>query len=96
MDVTSAQAESGVELLGRDDELAQLYAMFDGIGQRGGSIVVRGEAGIGKSALLEAASARITIYPDSAHGFLFQHHEAFAADVSAFLRASGERGVVSR
>ena len=29
--------------------------------------------------------ARITIYPDSAHGFLFQHHEQFAADVHAFL-----------
>lgn len=29
--------------------------------------------------------ARITIYPDSAHGFLFQHHARFAADVHAFL-----------
>jgi pimeloyl-ACP methyl ester carboxylesterase len=29
--------------------------------------------------------ARITIYPDSAHGFLFQHHTEFAADVNAFL-----------
>ena len=29
--------------------------------------------------------ARLTIYPDSAHGFLFQHHTAFAADVNAFL-----------
>jgi pimeloyl-ACP methyl ester carboxylesterase len=29
--------------------------------------------------------ARITIYPDSAHGFLFQHHSEFAADVLAFL-----------
>ncbi len=58
MDVASVQAESGVELLGRDDELAQLYAVIDGIGRRGGALVVRGEAGIGKSALLEAASAR--------------------------------------
>src|SRR6266704_6400430 len=32
--------------------------------------------------------ARLTIYPDSAHGFLFQHHSQFAADVHAFL----ERG----
>jgi pimeloyl-ACP methyl ester carboxylesterase len=30
--------------------------------------------------------ARITIYPDSAHGFLFQHHGRFAADVHSFLR----------
>jgi pimeloyl-ACP methyl ester carboxylesterase len=30
-------------------------------------------------------NARITIYPESAHGFLFQHHSQFAADVNAFL-----------
>ena len=29
--------------------------------------------------------ARLKIYPDSAHGFLFQHHGQFAADVHAFL-----------
>jgi pimeloyl-ACP methyl ester carboxylesterase len=29
--------------------------------------------------------ARLTIYPDSAHGFLFQHHSRFAADVHSFL-----------
>jgi pimeloyl-ACP methyl ester carboxylesterase len=29
--------------------------------------------------------ARIKIYPDSAHGFLFQHHAEFAADVHGFL-----------
>jgi len=32
-------------------------------------------------------NARLTIYPDSAHGFLFQHHSQFAADVHAFLDA---------
>jgi pimeloyl-ACP methyl ester carboxylesterase len=31
--------------------------------------------------------ARLRIYPDSAHGFLFQHHDEFAADVRAFLEA---------
>jgi pimeloyl-ACP methyl ester carboxylesterase len=31
--------------------------------------------------------ARVTIYPDAAHGFLFQHHAQFAADVEAFLAA---------
>jgi pimeloyl-ACP methyl ester carboxylesterase len=30
--------------------------------------------------------ARLTIYPDSAHGFLFQHHDRFAGDVHDFLR----------
>lgn len=29
--------------------------------------------------------AHLKIYPDSAHGFLFQHHAEFAADVDAFL-----------
>jgi pimeloyl-ACP methyl ester carboxylesterase len=32
--------------------------------------------------------ARVKIYPDSAHGFLFQHHAEFAADVEAFLTAA--------
>jgi len=32
-------------------------------------------------------NARVTIYPDSAHGFLFQHHSRFAADLHAFLEA---------
>ena len=29
--------------------------------------------------------AVVKIYPDSAHGFLFQYHDEFAADVGAFL-----------
>ena len=33
--------------------------------------------------------ARLKIYPDSAHGFLFQHHGEFAADVHAFLEEPG-------
>jgi pimeloyl-ACP methyl ester carboxylesterase len=32
--------------------------------------------------------ARLKIYPDSAHGFLFQHHAQFAADVDAFLASA--------
>jgi pimeloyl-ACP methyl ester carboxylesterase len=35
--------------------------------------------------------AQVKIYPDSAHGFLFQHHAEFAADVDAFLEAGGRR-----
>jgi ATP-dependent Clp protease ATP-binding subunit ClpA len=59
MDVASDRADTRVaELLGRDDELARLYDLIDGIGQRGGALVVRGEAGIGKSALLEATEVR--------------------------------------
>jgi pimeloyl-ACP methyl ester carboxylesterase len=29
--------------------------------------------------------AQLKIYPDAAHGFLFQHHPEFAGDVAAFL-----------
>jgi pimeloyl-ACP methyl ester carboxylesterase len=32
--------------------------------------------------------ASVKIYPDSAHGFLFQHHAEFAADVATFLDGS--------
>ncbi|MCO8277559.1 alpha/beta hydrolase [Actinoplanes sp. TRM 88003] len=31
--------------------------------------------------------ARVVIYPDAAHGFLFQHRAAFAGDVLSFLRS---------
>jgi DNA-binding CsgD family transcriptional regulator/tetratricopeptide (TPR) repeat protein len=59
MDVATAGADPRVaELLGREDELARLYGLVDGIDRRGGALVVRGEAGIGKSALLAAARDR--------------------------------------
>jgi len=45
-------------LLGRDDELARLYRIVHELPDRGGAFVVRGDAGIGKSALLAAASER--------------------------------------
>jgi DNA-binding CsgD family transcriptional regulator len=45
-------------LLGRDQELDHVYGMIDQIGRQGGALVVRGEAGIGKSTLLEAAGER--------------------------------------
>ena len=35
--------------------------------------------------------ARLKIYPDAAHGFLFQHHAEFAADVDAFLAGTPAR-----
>ncbi|HUK72622.1 MAG TPA: alpha/beta hydrolase [Streptosporangiaceae bacterium] len=34
--------------------------------------------------------AQVKIYPDSAHGFLFQHHAIFAADVDVFLTQAAE------
>jgi hypothetical protein len=41
-------------LIGRDSELEVLAAMVDGIGEHGGSVVVLGEPGVGKSSLLRA------------------------------------------
>jgi pimeloyl-ACP methyl ester carboxylesterase len=35
--------------------------------------------------------AQLKIYPDSAHGFLFQHHAEFAADVNRFLSGGAEQ-----
>jgi pimeloyl-ACP methyl ester carboxylesterase len=32
--------------------------------------------------------ARLKIYPDAAHGFLFQHHAEFAADIDTFLASA--------
>jgi predicted ATPase len=40
------------ELIGRAAEAERLDALLDGLPDRGGSLLIRGEAGIGKSALL--------------------------------------------
>jgi DNA-binding CsgD family transcriptional regulator len=42
------------ELFGRETEMAALVSMLDLVGERGGATVIRGEAGIGKSFLLNA------------------------------------------
>src|SRR6476620_3491059 len=42
-------------VVGRERELGTLYSLIDGAPERGGALVVRGEAGIGKSAVLAAA-----------------------------------------
>jgi len=46
------------ELIGRDRELAEILRLVDDAAHGGGALVVRGDAGIGKSTLLEAASER--------------------------------------
>ena len=55
---TEQVARTSRLLFGRDRELARLYALVDGIEEQGGALVVRGEAGIGKSALFAAAEER--------------------------------------
>ncbi len=44
-----------------------------------------------RAASAAVAGARLKIYPDAAHGFLFQHHAEFAADVDAFLVGASAR-----
>jgi DNA-binding CsgD family transcriptional regulator len=45
-------------LYGRDKELARLHDLVDHVSDGGGGLVIRGEAGIGKSALMARAAAR--------------------------------------
>ncbi len=47
---------TGAPLLGRHQEGEVIARLLQGVHERGGALVVRGEAGIGKSALLAAAS----------------------------------------
>jgi DNA-binding CsgD family transcriptional regulator len=46
------------DLVGREPETRVLDALVDGVHEHGGSLVLRGEPGIGKSALLTAAGGR--------------------------------------
>ena len=45
-------------IFGRERELSQLYELVDRVHERGATLLVRGEAGIGKSTLLAAACRR--------------------------------------
>src|SRR6476646_8837320 len=57
--VTCSQRGSTMEaLVGRAREFAILATLVDMLDERGAALVVRGEAGVGKSALLAAASAQ--------------------------------------
>jgi non-specific serine/threonine protein kinase len=45
-------------LIGREREIHALNDLIDGVNDRGAALMVRGEAGVGKSALLASTSAR--------------------------------------
>jgi len=49
---------SAAPLIGRDRETGILHDLLDGAPEQGGALVVRGEAGIGKSALVAAIGRR--------------------------------------
>ena len=57
MTVSSPPHATG-ELIGRHDEIARVDALLNRVRDRGGTLVIRGEPGIGKSALLELARGR--------------------------------------
>ena len=39
--------------------------------------------------------ARVKIYPDSSHGFLFQHYAEFGSDVDEFLTGPTYKGAIA-
>jgi DNA-binding CsgD family transcriptional regulator len=45
-------------LFGRERELRVIEELLDGVGERGAALLVRGEAGVGKTAILAAAKSR--------------------------------------
>jgi DNA-binding CsgD family transcriptional regulator len=46
-----------VELIGRDEEISRLHELIGGVGNGGAALILRGEPGIGKTALLAEAAA---------------------------------------
>ncbi len=57
MTVSSPPDRTG-ELIGRNDEVARIDAVLDQIREHGGALLIRGDPGIGKSALLDQARGR--------------------------------------
>src|SRR3954454_5678283 len=48
----------GMPLYGREPEMDAFDALLEGLESHGAAVIVRGEAGIGKSALLDAVALR--------------------------------------
>ena len=91
-------APGGLTLRGRRDECAVLDGLLEGVrAGRSGVLVVRGEAGVGKTALLEYAIASASdLRVLRAGGVESEMELAFAAFISCARRCSigliGSRG----
>ena len=55
---TVSHGDAGDQIFGRERELARLDELVDAVSEHGAALLVRGEAGIGKSTLLTAACRR--------------------------------------
>ncbi len=60
VDGRTIRGSGALPLFGRDAELTQVTALVDGVDTVGGCLLIRGDPGIGKSALLDAAAERAT------------------------------------
>ncbi|HUE27248.1 MAG TPA: AAA family ATPase [Solirubrobacteraceae bacterium] len=58
--IETSRTVAGSELVGREVEIERVEALIDHLQDEGGALVIRGEAGIGKSALLDRARTRAT------------------------------------
>src|SRR5438128_660963 len=56
---SSVPGNDVADLIGREAECELLDELIDGLPNAGGALIVRGEAGIGKSALLQRARERV-------------------------------------
>ncbi len=56
--VVSSPPDATSELIGRNNEVQRVDALLDRVRDRGGALVIRGEPGIGKSALLDRSRGR--------------------------------------
>ncbi len=56
--IETSRTVAGSQLVGREVEIERVEAVIDHLQDEGGALVIRGEAGIGKSALLDRARTR--------------------------------------
>jgi DNA-binding CsgD family transcriptional regulator len=82
-------------LVGRDDELGQIAAFVRDAAERGGALLLSGDAGVGKSVLLDAAASRALAAGTCvlrADGAQFETGVSFSFLSQLFLPALGALG----